>query len=257
MIAVILEFFMVASFEHGFFLLFKRERSALYRRKSNLIRHYSKRALRILNIGVRFHPETHPWLNGGLIVCNHLSYIDILVISSCIPTLYITSVETGSAGWIGALCKLAGCLFVERRKVTSLKGEVTDIHSTLSGSIPIVLFPEATSSDGRDVLPFKSSLFESALKAQAPIHSLCLKYAPQGTGIPYHGDMTLLPHLYALCDGLPRIATLDFLDTLDPSDTLDRKGVAQATHQQIRKAYVSRVGRNQKIKNATQPEMFG
>ena len=257
MVALILEFFVVSSLEHVLFMLFKREQNALHRRKSILIRSYSKRALRILNVGVRFHPETHPWLNGGLIVCNHVSYIDILVISSCIPTLYITSVETGSAGWVGALCKLAGCLFVERRKVTSLKEEVTDIHHALSSRLPVVLFPEATSSDGTDVLPFKSSLFECALRAKVPIHALCLKYAPIRTGIPYHGEMTLLPHLYSLCDGLPRIATLDFLDTLDPSDTLERKGAARTTHLQIRKAYVSRMGRNQKTEVTAPPEMHG
>jgi 1-acyl-sn-glycerol-3-phosphate acyltransferase len=257
MILLILEFFAVAALEHGFFLLLKRERNGLNRRKSHLIRNYSKRALGILNVGVRFHPETHPWLKGGLIVCNHLSYIDVLVISSCIPTLYITSVETGSSGWIGAICRIAGCLFVERRKVTALRGEVTDIHKTLSSGLPIVLFPEATSSDGCDVLPFKSSLFECALRSKVPIHSLCLKYAPRGPGIPYHGDMTLLPHLFSLCDGLPRIATLDFLDTLDPSDTLERKGAARTTHLQIRKAYVSRMGRTQKTKSPAQPEMLG
>ena len=209
-----------------------------FRKKAILIQRYSKISLRVLGIdpGLNSIP-----VKSGLVVSNHLSYTDILVISSKIPALYITSVETGAAGWIGALCKVAGCLFVERRKVSTIRSELLEIDSVLQSGIPLVLFPEATSTDGRDVLPFRSSLYECAIRTRVPVHALCLNYQPRDSGVPYYGDMTLLHHLHSLCDGMPRSAILDFLDTVDPSDHLDRKGVAFRTHQKIRQAYVSRM----------------
>jgi 1-acyl-sn-glycerol-3-phosphate acyltransferase len=240
-IGIILEFFVVAS-SSQMMAIFRKDQGIRYRKKSELIQHYSRRVLQLLNVT----PESFapPSLNGGMMVCNHLSYLDILVISSQFRVLYITSVETGSSGWVGALCRLAGCLFVERRKVTQLKNELTEIDSVLGTGTPVVLFPEATSSDGRDVLPFRSSLYECAIQARVPIHVFCLRYDPVDSGIAYHGAMTLLPHLFQLCDGIPRKASLEFLDTTEPSDNLMRKSVAQNHHRRIRQAYVSRMGRH-------------
>ncbi len=243
MAVLVLEFFVTASVEHLMLGLSRSGREQLPRKKALRIGRYSKRALAILGVRVDYDRNTRPFPGGGMMVCNHVSYLDILVLSSQIPALYITSVETGSAGWIGALCRLAGCLFVERRKVTALKKEVSEIDSALKNGVPVVLFPEATSSDGRDVLPFRSSLYECALQARAPIHSFCIHYTPEDNGVPYYGEMTILPHLFAICDGRSRTAHLEFLDTIEPSDTLERKAAARTTRFQIRQAYVSRMGR--------------
>jgi len=238
MTGLIAAFLLDASIRHLLSRISNESRMDQFRKKGIQIQRYSRLALRVLGID----PGTNAVpVKSGLVVSNHLSYTDILVISSKIPALYITSVETGTAGWIGALCKVAGCLFVERRKVSTLQSELIEMDSVLQAGIPLVLFPEATSTDGKDVLPFRSSLYECAIRTKVPVHALCLRYQPENSGVPYHGDMTLLTHLHSLCDGRPRSATLDFLDTVDPSDHLDRKGVASRTHQKIRQAYVSRM----------------
>jgi 1-acyl-sn-glycerol-3-phosphate acyltransferase len=118
-----------------------------------------------------------------------------------------------------------------------------------------VLFPEATSTDGADVRPFRSSLYECALQARVPIHSFCVRYAPADAGIPYYGEMTLLPHLFGLCDGRDRMATLEFLDTIEPSATLERKALARTTRLQIRQAYVSRMGRTPEVEIRPESEV--
>ncbi|NDG83627.1 MAG: 1-acyl-sn-glycerol-3-phosphate acyltransferase [Proteobacteria bacterium] len=255
MIALIAGFAILATLQHAFFKITRRNEAALYRAKARWIGIQSRLALRLLKIGVRFRGAETLSQPGGLIVCNHLSYIDILILSSQMPALYITSVETGSQGWIGRLCRIAGCVFVERRNPAALKHEIGRIETLLRDGIPVVLFPEATSTDGSDVLPFKSGLYECALGSKTPIHSFCIRYAPHASGVPYHGDMTLLPHLYELCDGLPRIATLEYLDTLPPSDTLERKDAARKTHTRIRNAYVSRMARTRTVEIRTQPGM--
>jgi len=253
MLGLIAGFALIAAIQHLFWKLVRGGETDLYRAKARRIGVECRRALRLLRIGVRFEPGESPWRQGGLIVCNHLSYIDILVLSSQLPALYITSVETGSMGWIGTLCRIAGCVFVERRNPNALSSEISRIESLLRAGIPVVLFPEATSTDGRDVLPFKSALYECALRAKVPIHSFCIRYAPRESGVPYHGEMTLLPHLHQLCDGLPRIATLEYLDTLPPSDTLERKAAARGTHARIRDAYVSRMARPRAVEVRPQP----
>jgi 1-acyl-sn-glycerol-3-phosphate acyltransferase len=130
--------------------------------------------------GVRVHVKhrdrLHKTANGRLIVSNHLSYIDILIISSLVPSVFITSVELKNTALLGMLARLSGSIFVERRKPSGLKREIEDIAFALGQGLPVVLFPEGTTSNGERVQPFKNSLFDSAVIANADIIPVCLHY---------------------------------------------------------------------------------
>ncbi len=209
------------------------------RLKANLIHQYSKKVLSILHIELQLKNQLPPAL-PGMIVCNHLSYIDILVISSQIPCLYITSIETKQEGFIGLVCKLAGCVFVERRKKLNLKSELSQIDQCLLSGIPLVLFPEATSTNGAEVLPFRSSLYECAIRTQSPIHSFCIQYQDPLGAVPYFGKMTFLSHLSNLVNSHSITATLTAVDTLATSPDSSRKELANHTFHRIRETYVYR-----------------
>ena len=111
-----------------------------------------------------------------LIVANHVSYIDVLVIASLVPAVFITSMELGGTLFLGMLARLGGSLFVERRKVAGLKKEIAEISRVLREGHPVVLFPEGTTSNGERVHPFRNALFDAAITADADILPLCLRY---------------------------------------------------------------------------------
>jgi 1-acyl-sn-glycerol-3-phosphate acyltransferase len=131
-------------------------------------------------LGIRVHPGQRgrlPKKTGRtLIVANHVSYIDVLVIASLVPAVFITSMELGGTLFLGMLARLGGSLFVERRKVAGLKKEIAEISRVLREGHPVVLFPEGTTSNGERVHPFRNALFDAATTADADILPLCLRY---------------------------------------------------------------------------------
>ncbi len=138
----------------------------------------------------------------GLLVCNHLSYLDIVVLSSIQPCVFVAKRDV--AGWplFGWLARAAGTIFVDRESRFSSPVVVDLIRNAISGGSVVVLFPEGTSSDGATVLPFKSTLLESAVQHQCPVTAASIQYALDdglvADEICYWRDMTLLPHLLKL-----------------------------------------------------------
>ena len=231
-LGIILRFFWKA-------ILIERRPGYTLRNKALLIQDSSKRMLRALGIEVDTKILKEKNLSG-LIVCNHLSYVDILVLSSEVPSLFITSIETMESGWVGKVCQLAGCLFVERRNRNNREEEMRQIEHVLSTGIPVVLFPEATSSDGKQVLPFRPALYECAIRANVPVHNFSLVY--DNDRVPYYGDMEIVPHLKELITQGPIQATLSFLGTILPGPSDDRKSLAESSFQMIRESHASGIG---------------
>ncbi len=181
-----------------------------------------------------------------LIVANHLSYVDVLVLSSLIPAVFVTSVELRHTAVIGALARLSGSLFVERRKPSGLKREIEDIAFVLGQGLPVALFPEGTTSNGDRVHEFKNSLFDAAVMTRADIVPLCLRYTkvnnqpltPQNRdNVFYYGGITFFKHL-------PRLLSLSSINveitplytiTVKPDQT--RKDLSILTQNAISKAY--------------------
>ena len=101
-------------------------------------------------------PTRHP---NYLIVSNHLSYLDVLAMISVLNTRFVTSMEVKHAAGLGWITDQAGCLYVERRSRKNLKTEINEISKALEGGFYVVVFPEATSTNGDGVLRFKRPLF--------------------------------------------------------------------------------------------------
>lgn len=150
----------------------------------------------------------------GLIVANHLSYVDIVALSATAPCLFLAKREV--AGWpvLGAFARMAGTLFIDRSRRSDVARAVAELKTALSAGLPVVIFPEGTSTDGREVLPFKSSLFQAACDAGAPVTAAAIDYsideASAEETVCYWGDMTLLPHMLRLLAACPMHARLAF-----------------------------------------------
>ena len=182
-------------------VLQKTKRAAAIRTTSG----FARIALFLFNIRVHVKHREHVHETGGvrLIVSNHLSYIDVLVISSLVPSVFITSVELKNTALLGTLARLSGSIFVERRRPSGLKHEIEDIALALGQGLPVVLFPEGTTSNGDRVQPFKNSLFDAAVLTRANIVPICLCYnrvnnehvTPENRDLVfYYGGVTFAKH---------------------------------------------------------------
>lgn len=180
-----------------------------------------------MRIEVRGAPPGAPFF----LVTNHLGYVDVLVLASQTPCAFIAKAEIARWPVFGALCRSVNTVFIQRQSKRDIPSVVEQIDGVLRREVGVVLFPEATSSMGAEVLPFRPSLLESAARARLPVSYAALTYRTSPDAPPAHlsvcwwGDMTFGRHLLSLL-GVRRI---DARVTFGPDRILedDRKVLAE------------------------------
>ncbi len=195
---------------------------------------WARGALAILGIRrrVRGAPMAHP----GALVANHASWLDIVVLQATTRAAFVSKAEV--AGWpgIGAIGRAIGTVFIERR-ATEAQRQTATLAERLAHGDRLVIFPEGTSSDGRQVLPFKSALFgvflAPGLKDRLWVQPVTLAYR-EGPGLPpafygWWGDMDFAAHLRAML-AFSRGGSVEavFHPPLRAADFSDRKALAEA-----------------------------
>jgi 1-acyl-sn-glycerol-3-phosphate acyltransferase len=142
-----------------------------------------------------------------LMIGNHVSYTDIIVLGSLEELVFITSVEMGNNPLLGDITRLGGCLFTDRRKAVSLPGEISRFAETVRQGFKVVLFPEGTSTDGSSIREFRKSLFQVAQEAQCTVLPVCVRYlridgnrldASNRDLVCWYGDMDFASHFWKL-----------------------------------------------------------
>ena len=183
-----------------------------------------------------------------LYVGNHLSYLDILIFSAHRPTCFVTSQEIRETPVLGFLCDVAGCLFVERRSREHLSKEVAEISEALKNGCNVVIYPEATSTNGDSVLRFKRPLFQSAIDAEAKVRPFTLNYekiedepvSPKNRDLIFwYGDMDFVPHLWDFCGTKESKANVTFHQPLDTKEVTDVTDLAASSHEAVSHSFVS------------------
>ena len=176
----------------------------------------------------------------GLIACNHLGYIDILVIGSVCPAIFVAKSDVKFWPIFGWLASCAGTIFVSRSAPVQVASQLSQMQQPLKEGRPVVLFPEGTSSGGASVLPFRSSLFESVIIVESAITPAAIAYDLEGDGsvedeIAYWGDHVMLPHLINLLSKKSITAHLRFGASRKPVP--DRKEEARLLHSEVSKLH--------------------
>jgi 1-acyl-sn-glycerol-3-phosphate acyltransferase len=158
-----------------------------------------QRMLRVFHVRLRVH-GTIP--TTGLLVCNHLSYLDIIVLGALAPAIFVAKLDVKRWPVLGWFARLASTLFIARGRRKDTARSAEQIEAKLRAGMLVVLFPEGTSTGGETVLPFKSSLLEPAARSNQPITAAFLRYSLSDSNVAeevcYWKDMTLLPHLINL-----------------------------------------------------------
>jgi len=196
------------------------------------LQHACRRVLRILSVDVK---TRGPIPLKGLLVCNHLSYLDVLVISSIAPTVFISKSEVKRWPIFGWFARMSGTLFVERGRRADVSRLNRELARALDEGALVVLFPEGTSSDGSEVLPFKSSLLEPITRFDHQLTigwiSYTLADGRPGEDVCYWGEMTLMPHLVNLLSKRCVNATVAFTKYGKPVTC--RKTLARHLHSEV------------------------
>lgn len=195
-----------------------------------VVHHWSRWILRIA--GVRLRVVGEVLRGGGLLVGNHLSYLDIPVLAAVRPVSFLSKAEVAHWPVLGWLARAVGVLFVQREDKRSLPQVAARLVDEVSRGHLVLFFPEGTSTSGDELLPFRPALLAPAAAAQLPVHHVALRYrTPSGAppareAVCWWGDTGFGPHALRLL-GLPAIeAQVRF--GAEPVVRADRKELARA-----------------------------
>ena len=201
------------------------------------IQRWASQLLAILEIEV--HSNQLPQTGfAGLVVSNHLSWLDILVLQSLMPGSFVAKKEVRQWPVVGYLAQACATIFVDRSSPRSARSMVDDTAAAIAQGYAVVVFPEGTSSNGQALGDFHANIFESAIRAQAPVQLLSLQYVDRTTGSAaaaahFIDDMTLMASLKDVMASSSIQARVHIGDCLS-ADGHTRKSLALQAHQRIR-----------------------
>lgn len=174
----------------------------------------------------------------GAVISNHLSYLDIIILAALHPCVFVSKAEVASYPVLGWMTTMAGTVYVARGHGGSALKAREGIEAALNAGLPVVFFPEGTTSNGSGLLKFHSGLLAQVIAAHATITAAHICYrmdadngdATVSDDVCYWGDdVQLLPHIFKLL-GLQGIrAQVKFADSpiRFSSDAEHRKRAAQ------------------------------
>lgn len=213
------------------FMICGARADALRRRRAWWLHYLCRLLTRVIGLRLRSH-GAHPL--SGMIVSNHLSYLDIVAYSALMPCVFVAKKEVRAWPGFGMFARLAGTVFVDRERRTAVASASSEIAEALRAGIAVVLFAEGTSSEGRQVLPFRSSLLEPAAQSGELLTPSAISYdlteGSPAEEVCYWGEMTLLPHLLNLFTKRRIEVQIAFGISVTAPQAGSRKHLAQDLH---------------------------
>jgi 1-acyl-sn-glycerol-3-phosphate acyltransferase len=150
-----------------------------------------------------------------LLVSNHLSWLDILVLHAARHCRFVSKADVKHWPLIGTLATGAGTLYIERENRRHVMHVIHHMAESLRAGEIVAVFPEGTTGDGRAVLPFHANLLQAAISAEAPAMPVALRFIERGSGRDcdsplYIGDDTLVGSVWRTLSGPRFVARVSF-----------------------------------------------
>ncbi|WP_299145298.1 1-acyl-sn-glycerol-3-phosphate acyltransferase [uncultured Tateyamaria sp.] len=193
-------------------------------------------------MGLRFGRSGKPMQGEGAIVANHTSWLDIFVLNASDRVYFVSKSEVARWPGIGFLARITGTVFIARDR-RQAKEQTALFEARIRAGHRLLFFPEGTSTDGQQVLPFKTTLFAAFFAPE-----LANRMSVQAVSVNYHppegadrrlygwwGDMDFASHLLTtLAQGRQGCVEVVYHPAIKVSDVADRKMLAARTEEQVR-----------------------
>jgi len=189
---------------------------------SRLMRSFTLLLRTILNIKVTVVGDEGQLERGGyVIICNHVSYVDGIVLGSVFPVVFVSKKEVKSWPVIGQWTTLCGTIFINRQRKGLVSLLIAEISRKLKQESNILLFPEGTSTNGERMLPFQTAPLAAPLRNRSIIVPVTVAYksvedkpvtAANRDSIYWYGDMDFLTHFWKLLS----LRSIEVMVTIQP-----------------------------------------
>jgi 1-acyl-sn-glycerol-3-phosphate acyltransferase len=186
---------------------------------------------RILNIRIKVIGEFQNF-KGGLIVSNHLGYLDILVHASLFPIRFAPKMQIKKWPLLGPYLGISRPIWIDRSSRQKAKDVAEQFKETMIHGIPLLVYPEGTSTSGEEgILEFKSTPFEAVAEGNFPILPLITSYerGKDGQTYAWYGDITLFPHFWKILSAKTINVEVHIMPVIIPGNR-SRKELAEYVH---------------------------
>lgn len=173
--------------------------------RRRVIRIWSDALVRACGVAVTIDPALRSDVDGRLIVANHVSWLDIFAINAVAPSAFVAKAEIRRWPLVGLLVAAAGTVFIERARRHAVHQVIERLRQRMRQGWSAAVFPEATTSDGRQLLPFYANLIEAACEEGVDVVVVALRYqgcdadgrdAGWPEAMTYVGETTFLESLW-------------------------------------------------------------
>lgn len=191
-----------------------------------VVREWSRQMLSIMGVAWEVRGQVHD-TGPLLVVANHISWLDILVMNACQPARFVSKADARHWPVLGALISGAGTLFIERESRRDAMRVVHLMAERLLDRDVVAVFPEGTTGEGRTVLSFHANLLQAAIATSSPVLPVALSYRePDGQAISdaplFIGDTTLLASVWRTLSE-PRVLAVVNIGTAGHAQGRDRR----------------------------------
>jgi 1-acyl-sn-glycerol-3-phosphate acyltransferase len=205
--------------------------------RRRILQSWSAGLLDILNVRIDIAADdTLHSLQRGLIVTNHISWLDVFVLNAVVPMRFVAKSEVRRWPVIGWLCARAQTLFLERGKARDAARINVQLVSLLQNGECLSVFPEGTTTDGAQVAHFHSSLLQPAIDAGAQVHPIAIRYRDESgarsTAAAYIDDVSFGASMWNILRAPYLHVRLIATRSLETT-TMDRRALTRAAREQI------------------------
>jgi 1-acyl-sn-glycerol-3-phosphate acyltransferase len=184
--------------------------------------------------GLRAQLRGTPPRAPSVLVANHLSYFDPVVLAAYTPLTAVAKLDVAAWPLIGDSCRRLGVTFVDREDAMSGACALRRALRALEHGVSVLVFPEGTTTRGDQVLPFKRGIFGAARRAGVPVVPVALAY--DRPGVAWVGDDPFLPHyVRAMAEPCTRVS-VEYLSPLTSERGQSAEGMAEAARRAIARA---------------------
>ena len=206
--------------------------------QDKVIQFWCRRLLSIFKIEVELIGVRENLFNQKkyLMVSNHISWLDIIVIQSIKPSIFVAKSDVASWPLFGWVARMTGTIFIRRDKVSDIKKALKKMKRRLIKR-SVCIFPEGTSTNGRYVLSFKSNLFQSSIDSNKSILPISISYREANAytdKVAFIDDMSLIDSIIKIKNGNHIKVIVDVMQPIRPRS--NRKELASYAHEMIQKS---------------------